>query len=102
MKLTFKTHKPTGRYRSFYRPDIYIKHNRLKIGSIEADEPYVIRVTVKREPTKAEPAPFRWITLAYKSKTLEESKRYAEENLERIINKYCLVIHHLEDDIKTS
>lgn len=46
--FTFKTKKPTGRYASFYPSNHYIKLKNRKVGQIDDETPYRIRLMVKK------------------------------------------------------
>lgn len=89
-KFTFKNKKSTGRY-SWLDPNThYIKLNGKKVGYIKDVEPYKINLSIKKEETETEPAPFKWITLKKESKSLQEAKDFLNEYIEQILEKYDL------------
>ena len=85
-KLTFKKTIKQGMYKSFERDYTYIKLNKKQIGSIQEsreDGKYYIRFAVRKEPTKEDPAPFKWITL----KESFFSEKEAREKVKELENK---------------
>ncbi len=88
-KFTFKTIKDTGKWSSFYPKSHEILHNKIKIGNID-DDTYKIRLKVKKEPTKDDPAPFKWITLKKDSSSLDEAKEFLNKNITVILERYDL------------
>ena len=94
MSFTFKTVKETGKYASFFTPQHNIKLKKSVVGEImqtrNRDDEFKIRLAITKEPTKAEPAPFKWITLAAKFETLEEAKVWLNKNFNRITSQFDL------------
>ena len=84
--FTFKTNKPTGRYRSFEVDEIEIKIKRKVVGYIRVLSqhsmagPFQIRLAIKKEKTKENPAPFKYITLNRKFATVPELKEFLNTN----------------------
>jgi hypothetical protein len=85
MKFTFKTEKPTGRYRSFAPKTHYVKLKRKQVGGISDNYPYRIWLSIKKEVTKEFPAPFRNVYLKKQFASVEEAKEYLNENISRIL-----------------
>lgn len=95
-KFTFKTIKPTGKYRSFDTPDHRIKLQGKEVGSIE-DKIWTIRLAVKKQDLNEDRNPnceWRWVTLSRKSDSLEDAKTWLNVNYGTIVQKYNL--YHLE------
>jgi hypothetical protein len=91
MKFTFKTDKPTGRYRHFFPSHHYIKLKGKTCGSIEDRIPYKIRFMVFKEDIMEDKNPncvWKWITLKQNCLTLQEAKDFVNENFDAIMQKY--------------
>lgn len=86
MKFTFKTDKPTGRYRSFYNDYHHIKLNKKCVGNI-ADKTWRINLFVYRDD---KPDDFKVITLMKKPNSLQEAKDFLNETIDAILSKYKL------------
>ena len=91
MKFTFKTTKPTGRYRSFDHPSHAIKLKKIEVGYITPEVPFIIRFKV----TKADIAedgnpncPWKWIRLKKQSNSLQEAKDFLNKYCDEIVAKY--------------
>jgi len=92
--FTFKTEKPTGRYRSFYN-DIYnIKLKNKVVGLITPEIPHKIRLHVVKDGIKFKDnnpnCEWMWITLKVEFKTVDEAKEFLKRNFTGIIQKYNL------------
>jgi len=85
-KFTFKTDKPTGRYRSFFDPIYEIKYNKSVVGTISPKPPHRVRLMVSDLPD----GHWRWVQLKYRGETLPETKAWLLENQEAIMEKYHL------------
>ena len=96
-KFTFKKTIHTGRYRSFERDHTTIKFDKLEVGCISegSDCLYHISFAVKREPTKEDPAPFKWVRLKYVAPDEKDARNFVNKYRDRIHNKYNL--HQFED-----
>lgn len=86
-KFTFKTEKPTGRYRSFYPYSHYIKLDKKEVGRIYDEYPHKITLAVKDESEKCG---FRWITLKKESASIQEAKDFLNGMFDTINQKYSL------------
>ena len=98
MKATFKTIKPTGKFRSFEKDQIQIKINKKEIGNITQSLPFTIRLMVFKSDINEDGNPnctWKWIKLIKESQTIKEAKHFVENNTERIIQKYKL--RYIED-----
>ena len=96
MKFTFKTIKPTGRYRSFEANNHHIKLKRKQLGSIDDKFPHSIRLMVVKKDILEDGNPncnWKWITLSKKSDSIKEAKEFLNNNIEGIMNKYTLHQH---------
>jgi len=94
--FTFKKHIPEGRYRSFELDHTDIKRNKKVVGFIGEsrkglwEERYRIHFQIKKEITKEEPAPFRWIELKKRCNTEKEAREFIKKNSEEIQILYDL------------
>jgi hypothetical protein len=99
--FTFKKNVSTGRYASFEAESHDIKLKRKVVGSIaefrilgrrsDPDEgKFLIRLAVKRDRTKENPVPFKWITLKHRVEDVLEAKKLLNDNFEAIVAKYDL------------
>lgn len=101
MKFTFKTTKPTGRYRSFGKDYHEIKVKGIVCGAIthlesdawnkypeDQEGKYAIRLMVDKEPTKEQPAPFKWSTIKQKFDSLEDAKKFITDNAAKIESSF--------------
>ena len=89
--FTFKTDKPTGRYRSFYNPTHTIKIKKVNVGSIGHEPPYKIRLRVIKADIMEDKNPncdWKWITLSQESNSLVEAKEFLRKNFTVIMEKY--------------
>jgi hypothetical protein len=91
-KFTFKTTKPTGRYRSFFNPSHDIKLHGKDIGSI-VNGTWDIRLMVVKKDIMEDGNPnCNWtrITLNKKSNSLQEAKDFINGAFDVINKKYNL------------
>ena len=92
-KFTFKKAIHTGKYRSFALDRTDIKLNKKEVGHISEsknDYKYNISFAIKKEKTKVDPAPFKWITLKKKADSEPEARNFIKKNEEEIQKKYDL------------
>ena len=82
-KFTFKTEKPTGRYSSFYDPTHHIKLNGKECGYITA-KTFKIKLMVDVPNYET----WKWITLAKKFDSLDEAKKWLNDNHEKIQTQF--------------
>jgi hypothetical protein len=95
MKFTFKTEKSTGRYRGFFSDTHHIKLNKVKCGNIGDDKPFKIRLQVVKQDIMEDGnknCSWKWITLKKESETLEEAKKFLNDNFEAINKKFTIYI----------
>ena len=93
MKFTFKTIKPTGKWRSFDSSDHIIKLDKMKVGSIDDKPPHKIWLCIIKEDINEDGNPnceWKSIRLKKESATLEEAKDYLNNNIETIMAKFKL------------
>lgn len=91
-KFTFKTTKPTGRYRSFENSWHDIKLDKKVVGCI-VDKTWKIRLTVWKDSEFNNDSPnvdWVWITLKKESASLDEAKAFLNDNIDIILKKYNL------------
>lgn len=97
MKLTFKSKKPTGKWKSFNRTTHYVKLDKKQIGQIN-DKTFKIMLMVTKKDIMEDGNPncsWMWITLKKESKSLEEAQTFLTEHIEEISTKHNL--HKSED-----
>lgn len=96
-KFTFKTTKPTGRYKSFYSPYHEIKLNKKLVGDIDDEPPYKITLMVTKKDINEDGhpnCPWKRIKLKQQSDSLESAKIFLNEHINIILDRYDL---HLLD-----
>ncbi len=97
-KVTFKKHERTTGLAGIGYPyqSVDMKINKKVFGSIDApnwqttDNKWHVRVTVIKEPTKENPADFRWISFLSKHENEIEARNWIQRNIDGIIEKYDL------------
>lgn len=98
MKFTFKTIKPTGRWRAFDNTYHYVKLKNKTVGTINNDKPHKIRLQVIKSDINEDGIPnciWKWVTLKKESDSVEEAKLFLNRFIETILEKYSL---YLEQD----
>jgi len=73
-QFTFKTTKPTGRYRAFEHEYHDIKFKGLKCGSIDNSKPHKIRLMIIKDNIAEDGNPnciWKWTTLKHDSETIQ-------------------------------
>lgn len=88
MKFTFKTEKPTGKWRSFDTPTHYIKLNGKQVGTISHSPAHIISLSVVKSDINEDGNPncvFKNIRLKESHSTLEDAKKYLNDNFNDII-----------------
>jgi len=101
MKFTFKTTPATGKYRNFFPDSHEIKLKRKVCGMITDKAPYKIRLQVVKNDINEDKNPnclWRWITLKYEGKTLQETKDFLNANIDEIIKTHNLKLHLNNND----
>ncbi len=97
-KFTFKTNKPTGRYKAFDNEWHDIKLNGKIVGSIDHKSPFKLRFMVMKNGTTVKDdnpnCKWKWITLKHESSSLEDAKIWANQMIDKIRAQYEL---HLSD-----
>lgn len=87
-KFTFKTIKPTGRFRSFQPDEHNIKYNKKECGAI-SDESFKVRFMVKKQNPAASDNPnclWRWIQLKTPQfQNVKDAKKWVSERTEAIL-----------------
>ena len=97
-KFTFKTIKPTGKWKSFDNDVILIKLNKKECGAIEPTHPHKIRLMVVKDDINEDGNTnciWKWITFKNEFKTIKDSKLFLNKYFIPITSKYN--IHLLED-----
>jgi len=95
MKFTFKTEKPTGKWKSFDNDSHYIKLNGKQVGAIHHAAPFKISFTVlkteeDKKSDKNPNCPWKRITLKKESTTLQEAKDFANMMFDKITKEFTL------------
>jgi len=91
--FTFKTEKPTGKWKSFDSDNHIIKMDKKEVGTIESDKPFKIRLMVMKNDVITDNNPncaWKWITLKKESETLEQAKEFLNANFDAIVSKFTL------------
>lgn len=91
-KFTFKTVKPTGKYRGFYNNQYLIKLNGNTVGKIDPED-YSIRLMVYKTDKITDSNPncvWTWIKLGHKDSTLEGAQTWLNIVFTIIQEKYKL------------
>lgn len=94
MKVTFKTEKPTGKYKSFSLPSHFIKIGDARIGSIDAED-FTIRLMIIKSDIMEDGnknCPWKWVRLSRKSVSLQDAKEFIKNNFKSIEEKFNLFI----------
>lgn len=94
MKFTFKTEKPTGRYRSFQAPYHTIKLNGITVGSIDDGHPHNIRLMVIKNDITEDGSPnckWRWVKLKKESESVALAKEWLKQNTEHITSQLNII-----------
>ena len=89
-KFSFKTEKPTGKYRSFSPSYHYIKMNGVWVGEISDSYPHKIRLMVADENSSGG---WCWIRLKKESESIADAKAWLNENYEAINKKFPIYIN---------
>lgn len=94
-KFTFKTVKPTGKYKSFYNPHYTIFLGGQDVGEIRHEFPHKIRLKVIKEVYEdgVPNCKWKWVQLVHESASINEAKKWANEHFEAITKKYKLNIN---------
>lgn len=103
MKISFKTNKPTGRYKSFYHDHHQIKVNGFVTGEINSNDfkrEFEIRLMVIKNDKYDDGNPnckWMWITLKYKFQSLQECKDFIKANLGGITTNHDIQLFLFND-----
>ena len=96
MKFTFKTNKPTCKYKAFDKPSHDIKLKGVVVGSIDNDCPYYIRFMVVKDDITSDGnpnCPWKWVKLTKTSESLDEAKTFTAQNTNTILTKLNIHIN---------
>ena len=93
-KFTFKTEKPTGRYKSFYPDTHLIKLNKKEVGMIDNNRaPFKLSFMVMKTDKITDSnknCDWRWNTLSKEFTSLQEAKDWANEHIDSIMSQFTL------------
>ena len=98
MKFTFKKYIPTGRYKSFELKYTDIKLKKKVIGHISElrdSHKYRVSFAIKKEKTKKDPAPFKWVSFKKQFDTEKEARDFVNDDPQAIQDK--LDLYSFED-----
>ncbi len=90
-KFTFKTSKGSGKFASFFTPSHHIKLKKIDVGSIEHEAPHRIKLQVKKKDIMEDGnknCPWKWITLKREFTSVDETKKYLQENTDKILIQF--------------
>ncbi len=93
-KFTFKTSRPTGRYRSFYPDTHYIKIGKAIIGMIGDKPPHRIKLKVIKDIIEGN-CDWKWITLAAEFESVDAAKIFMADKFEAVNKQFKL---HIENE----
>ena len=91
--FTFKTDKPTGKWKSFRKSTYHIKIKRKCVGYIDEDAPHRIGLRVIKKDLMEDKNPncdWKWIRLKKEFTSVNEAKTFLQKNYEAIIKKFNL------------
>lgn len=91
MAFTFKTTKPTGKFKSFASEHHEIKWNKKVVGEITLD--FKIRLKVIKKDINEDNYPncsWKWISFKKEFESLQAAKDFLKEKYAFIINAYQL------------
>lgn len=94
-KLTFKTDRPTGRYKAFHPSHHAIKVNGIEVGQITDGDGFKIRLQVIKADImedRNENCIWKWIEFKKESESLNEAKTWLHDNWVKIVEKYNIFI----------
>ena len=83
-KFTFKTEKSTGRYRSFYPDNYYVRLNKEDVGLITDDKPHKVKLKV------VDGDKFRWIVFKREFDTVSEARDWIRDNCDSILERHSI------------
>jgi hypothetical protein len=104
MKITFKKEpRETGIMGVGHPyPNTIIKESKKEVGIIYApnwktkDNMWGVSISVKKQITKKEPAPFKWVHLKKRFNTEPEARVFVKENLQNFLEKTKHELYHFE------
>jgi hypothetical protein len=91
IKFTFKTTRPTGSYAWLHKPYIDVLLNKNKVGAIDPEKPYRLRLMVMKADIMEDGnpnCPWKWISLKHESESLDDAKNFLNENIDTVLTKY--------------
>ena len=93
--FTFKTEKPTGKWKAFDNQTHIIKYGKSNVGMIHHAEPFTVRLQIIKADKNEDGCPncpWKWITLKGDHKSLQEAKDWVNQHFKAINEKYKLHI----------
>jgi hypothetical protein len=98
--FTFKTDKPTGKYKSFFDSQYLIKYKKVEVGYFskkyrEGKDVFRVNFKVWKNENDLEKEPnckWKWVTFKKEFFSLEEAKMWINEIKETIWEKYDIAL----------
>ena len=87
-KFTFKTNKPTGKYRAFYSAHHDIKYDKKVVGRIKDGMPWKIWLMVVKKDINEDGnpnCPWKWIRFKQESNSLQDAKEWLNKESTRAV-----------------
>ena len=97
IKFTFKTERARGSYAWIHKPYHHVLLNKNKVGAIEPDKPYRLRLMVMKADIMEDGnknCSWKWITLKHESESVDEAKVFLNEGIDAILTKYKIRIYN--------
>ena len=91
MKVSFKTIKPTGQWKSFSSDQIQIKIDKKEVGAISPASPFTIRLMIIKTDIINDNNPnctWMWIKLKKEFKSIDEAKLFFRTYVDDLLKAY--------------
>jgi hypothetical protein len=91
-KFTFKTVKPTGKWKSFDNPQHLIKLDGSEVGTISYKDFKIRLMVIKKDITEDgnKNCIWKWIMLKKEFNSLDEAKIFLNNNINQILKQWEL------------
>ena len=94
-KFTFKTIKPTGKWKSFDNNYYQILLKKKEVGAFynEGEKGWSIRLMVMKIETITDNnpnCPWKWVTLKHRAESLEAAKDFVNGNFQKLTSSFTL------------
>ena len=94
-KFTYKTEKPTGRFKSFDASHHYIKYKKIVVGTIGHNAPHIIKLQIIKDDIEEDGnsnCEWKWVTLKHKSVDIDDAKTFLNAVIDIIFEKFNLYL----------